>query len=110
MLIYLLNNTRKILHYIYKADIRLGNVQLCTKTPKVTYPEWGGLMKKILTSVSFSLFSCMHCFYNQEAKTKQKSSIPITISVSSFRLDTTLKIKIVSFPSIAPVSSIVPYK
>lgn len=62
MLIYLLNNTRKILHYIYKADIRLGNVQLCTKTPKVTYPEWGGLMKKnfdfciIFTVFMYALF------------------------------------------------------
>lgn len=109
MPIYLLNNTRKILHYIYKADIRLDNVQLCTKTPEVTYPEWGGLMEKKLTFVSFSLFLCIHCFYNQEAKTKQKSPIPITIPVSSLRLDITLKIKIVTF-STASVSSIVPYK
>lgn len=45
MLIYLLNNTRKILHYVYKADIRLGNVQLYKNT-KSNLSWMGGLMKK----------------------------------------------------------------
>lgn len=63
--------------------------------------------KKIDFCIIFIVF--MYCFYNQEAKTKQKSPIPITIPVSSLRLDITLKIKIVTF-STASVSSIVPYK
>lgn len=71
MLIYLLNNTRKILHYIYKADIRLDNVQLCTKTPEVTYPEWGELMEKKLTFVLFSLFLCIVFIIRKQKQNKK---------------------------------------
>lgn len=71
MLIYLLNNTRKILHYIYKADIRLDNVQLCTKTREVTYPEWGGLMEKKWTFVSFSLFLCIVFIIRKQKQNKK---------------------------------------